>query len=210
MKKWIRANMTRNMRPLLSFLSICGLLVMLMSPANATVFSWQPEPANLENLDHHHFYTWGIDWSIPHGEYVQEAILAFDDINNWRDESSNNWLYIHLLDDVDLVGVTRGDDGQTGGDNFLGQGTLIDTYTDNSTSVIDLTYIFSDLDLLDELTHYTADGNFGFGMDPDCHYWNEGITFTVNTAAVPEPATVFLLGSGLIGLVALRRKFRKK
>jgi hypothetical protein len=30
-----------------------------------------------------------------------------------------------------------------------------------------------------------------------------------NTHAVPEPLTLLLLGSGLIGLVALRKKFKK-
>ena len=35
-------------------------------------------------------------------------------------------------------------------------------------------------------------------------------TFTYNASPIPEPSTVFLLGSGLIGLGALRKKFRKK
>ena len=59
------------------------------------------------------------------------------------------------------------------------------------------------------LALYIANGNnIAFGFDPDCHFWNNGITFTIQTAPVPEPTTMFLLGSGIVGMYLRKRRQR--
>jgi hypothetical protein len=48
------------------------------------------------------------------------------------------------------------------------------------------------------LASYVASGgNFAWGFDSDCHFWNSGISFTFTTqgVATPEPTTMVLLGS---------------
>lgn len=73
-----------------------------------------------------------------------------------------------------------------------------------------LTYNFDDASLK-ALFEYALDGQFGIGIDPDCHYYNDGIYFTVVTAdaPVPEPSTFILFGAGLAGVAFMRRKNRK-
>jgi hypothetical protein len=48
------------------------------------------------------------------------------------------------------------------------------------------------------LQTFVANGNdFAFGFDPDCHYFNTGLTFSLTTspASVPEPTSIVLLGT---------------
>lgn len=186
-----------------SILSIL-LLLGLAATSNANTYTFQPVPADLWDLDHWSYYTWGINWSVPSGEEITGADLFFDDIRNW--DNADNDLYIHLLDSASS-GVSTGWDGQGGGDNFSGQGILLEWYHNLPISAQDITYVFDESEE-DALETYLADGNFGLGIDPDCHYYNSGIELRIFTATgheVPEPATMLLLGAGLLGLFGLKR-----
>ncbi|MBN1687657.1 MAG: PEP-CTERM sorting domain-containing protein [Candidatus Omnitrophica bacterium] len=193
------------------------ILFLIASPAFSAVITFYPDPANMNNFTHQEYYTWGINWMPEAGEVIVSAQLFIDDINNWAVEA-NDQLTIHLLDQADL-GVTIFNDNQGGGDNILGlpgNKILLDTYTDpadapntpgsnNFTNSEDYYYNFTESDI-STLASY-LDGGFGFGFDPDCHYWNRGVSFTVETGryVIPEPTTLLLFGMGLLGFAFRRR-----
>jgi hypothetical protein len=74
------------------------------------------------------------------------------------------------------------------------------------------TYTFSAADLAVLASDIANGNNIALGFDPDCHFWNNGITFSINYAptggaGTPEPATLSLFALGLAGL--LRKRLRK-
>jgi len=186
------------MKKTLTALCALALLGAFSPAAFALEYSFQPTPADLYDLSHPYFYVWGINAPELAGAEVVSVTLTIQDINDWISED-NDHLFIHFLDTPSVIGVAEATDGEDPADEFAGQGPLLLDYSDPDDMHHTLA-IAIDPALF---SAYAADGIFGFGFDPDCHYFNDGITLSV---AVPEPATLLLMGAGLLGLAMVGRK----
>lgn len=186
---------------------LCLVVWTVASFAAADVVSFQPTPADLYDLDHGYYYTWCIRPDAEVAEIVVTgATLFFEDIRNW--DNSPNDLWIHLLDTA-LSGVRRYGDASGGGDAFAGQGVLLEHYRNLPSRAQDITYIFSNEEVL-ALNLYLQNGDdFALGFDPDCHFYNNGITLVLEYTSVPEPASAGLLAAAL-PLLRRRRKVEKR
>jgi len=188
---------------------IALVLALLATAASADVITLQPTPADLYDLDHNRYYTWGFgpDFGEP-DPIVIGATLDFDNIRNW--DNGSNWLHVHLLDSAP-PGVTTYYDGQRGGDNLAGVGVHLITYQNLTTSRRDIAYTF-DADELAALNHYLANDDVaGLGFDPDCHFYNDGVGLTLTyTDEIPEPACVTLIGAGAAVMLVRQRRHMKR
>lgn len=186
---------------------ILAITLGTVGTVHAAEYTFTPSPNDLNDLDHYYNYTWGIGWNPQNGEVITEATLTIKNIYDWQEEEDH--LYIHLMDEVPL-GVHSEYDDQGGGDAFLGEGVLIDDWNDpmgGSARGFNLTYKFSDKNLISTLAQYAQSGTFGFGFDPDCHYFNDGVEFRVETETVPEPASIITLS--VAAALAVARKMTK-
>jgi hypothetical protein len=200
-------------------LAIVLMIAMGAVAANAAVYTFTPGDKDLADLDHNNFYSWGINWTHS-SETITGATLKIFNIWDWVNER-NDSLYIHLLNNVNPSNpnpsVVIGTDNEGGGDHFVGT-PRIGTFTDlqggaQHNPKLNLTYDLGALGLLPTLQTYVSDDanhRFGFGFDPDCHYYNDSIQVCITTGtpppSVPEPSVLSMLGLGLSGIALYLRK----
>jgi VPDSG-CTERM motif len=206
------------MKAILSFLT----LLVLAATSRATSYTYTPAPADLHDLDHHSAYTWRIDNINLAGATITGASLTFTNIANW--DTNPNILFIHLFDTakysgvhsfIDASGVPVPNNQMI--DNFaspmLSSNPLIAAGTANTfltsksftMTPTTFTYNFTAAQLVALQSYIAHGGNIAFGLDPDCHFFNDGVKFTMS---VPDGGTTaVLLGLTLVGICFARRQF---
>lgn len=218
------------MRKCLTIACIVIFIVSFSQVAGALSYTFEPDDGGLNgpnstgtsnmsndlwDLSHGYKYEWGIGWQLAEDEKIVGASLIFNDIRNWNNDIEPvNDLWVHLLDfdEETQVGARQLRDWESGQtDAFGGQGILLNQWHNLLDTPQDITYTFDAAELA-ALVSYSADGYLGFGFDPDCHFYNNGITLIIETQQadpLPEPGTMLLLGVGLIGLIGYRKRTKK-
>jgi hypothetical protein len=203
----------------LNLLRIALLALALPGIMAASILTTSPNPSDLGDLNHDTVWSWRIDNVDLGGHEITSASLTLAGIYN--NDNSSNRLFIHLLDSVPNAGTAhRSDPYSTIRDYFLTPSSsfapqpgpsnvLLDapSFAGGQANKVDYNYTFTAEQLTILQSFIANNGNLAFGFDPDCHFYNSGISFQMTTAQAPEPGTSLLVGVCLLFGVPVLRRF---
>ena len=214
-----------------ALLSVLGCVLGLAS-AQATPVTYTPSPSDLDDLDHHMVYTWRIDGVTINPATITGATLTFTSIQNW--DSNPNVLHLHLLDTAKYAGVHSFVDDPTGAapvtdftddfistryhgaSNWLVAAGTGDTFlTDQSFTLtpVNWTYTFTAGQLAALRSYITNGSNLALGLDPDCHFFNNGAQLALNTRPANTPDagnTLAMLASTVAAMLCASSQLNRK
>ena len=161
------------------------------------------------DLSHDSYYLWDIS-DLSADTQLQQVNIVFHGIHDWY-YGEQDWLNVYLKDShtASLGWSVGGNDGQSTASPdwslYTGLGEWSDPYGGPCGSPPNWPVTYDVVFTIEGnlLTYLMNGGTFTIGIDPDCHYWGDKITVE---APVPEPATVLLLGIGLLGIGLFGRK----
>jgi hypothetical protein len=184
--------------------------------------AFTPPGRYLQDLDHSKYYVWNIDLGLINPQEITGASVTFNSIYDWGGGNENDVLYVHLLDWQSslkrretyltkpwiIKGIdTKNTLDQFGTANLIAKLEVSEDIGIGRASARTFSVDFSNT-LLDTLKTYGADGKIALGFDPDCHFYDNGVEFTVTTTpVVPVPGAILLGGIGtcLVGWLRTRK-----